>query len=91
MFVETSPQIAGEQAVLFLGAPSLTGQRCLSFWYMMFGVDTGELAVYTSMGSGSLTREVLWMLAGQQNIDQQTWLNGQVTVDFDTVDEVRIE
>eukprot|EP00057_Strongylocentrotus_purpuratus_P007164 XP_011661638.1 PREDICTED: MAM and LDL-receptor class A domain-containing protein 1-like [Strongylocentrotus purpuratus] len=90
MFVETSPQIAGEQAVLFLGAPSLTGQRCLSFWYMMFGVDTGELVVYTSMGSGSLSREVLWMLAGQQNIDQQTWLNGQVTVDFDTVDEIYI-
>ncbi|XP_071486327.1 MAM and LDL-receptor class A domain-containing protein 1-like [Diadema antillarum] len=89
MFIEaSSPRLASEVAHLFLSSPDLTGQRCLGFWYMMFGVDTGQLLVYGTTGAALLSSEILWSLSGQQNVDQNTWLYGQVTVDFDAINEV---
>ena len=89
MFIEaSSPRVVGEEAHLYLGVPSLTGQKCLSFWYSMYGVDIGQLLVYGASANGFLSQNYLWSLAGQQTFDHTTWLYGQVTVDFDEVQDV---
>ena len=82
MFVETSsPRLPGDIARFESTAfPGTTG-TCVSFWYHMYGDDIGELFVMlrTDVG-GQETETAQWFLAGQQQDDQTTWLEGRFAV-----------
>ena len=80
----------GYSALLHLGEPHLQGTKCLRFWYMMNGLTVGELMVYATDGSPLSLRHVVWMLAGRQQQDGDSWLDAAVTIDFDTYSDVSI-
>ncbi|XP_064635155.1 MAM and LDL-receptor class A domain-containing protein 1-like [Lineus longissimus] len=64
MFIETSyPRLKGESALLLTPSfsPS-TASRCLSFWYHMYGSDTGSLKVY--LDENGDRGEAIWTKSG---------------------------
>nr|XP_054757474.1 MAM and LDL-receptor class A domain-containing protein 1-like [Lytechinus pictus] len=82
------PAAIGLQAHLMLGAPSLTGVKCLQFWYMMYGMNMGQLLVYTSQASDLANRDLVWMLEGQQSQSSTEWKQASVPVNFNQVDDL---
>ncbi|XP_072182128.1 MAM and LDL-receptor class A domain-containing protein 1-like [Diadema setosum] len=84
IYTEETGKATGERAILYLDEPLSSGQQCLRFWYHMLGVGHGELIVFASNTSSLMMDDhYVWSLAGPQNPDQDTWLLGQVPVNFD--------
>ncbi|XP_071478396.1 MAM and LDL-receptor class A domain-containing protein 1-like, partial [Diadema antillarum] len=84
MYTEETGKAIGERAILYLDEPLSSGQQCLRFWYHMLGVGHGELIVFASNTSSLMMDDhYVWSLAGPQNPDQDTWLLGQVPMNFD--------
>ena len=82
MFIETSaPHLPGDLARLESTAFMGTKGACVSFWYHMYGEDIGELYVFLRTDVGGEEKELVqWFLAGQQQDDQTTWLEGKFGV-----------
>ncbi|XP_070567019.1 MAM and LDL-receptor class A domain-containing protein 2-like [Ptychodera flava] len=74
-FIDVSGGSKGALARL-QSVPLSNINRCVMFWYHMFGDEIGQLKVY--MKSEVTQAELfLWKLVGEQN-DQDTWMYGQV-------------
>ena len=78
MYIETSsPRVAGDNARLVSDIiPSTAGTtgRCLTFYYHMYGYDTGTLNVFIKTGS-HLTN--VWQRNGTQG---NKWLQAKATL-----------
>ncbi|XP_077978860.1 MAM and LDL-receptor class A domain-containing protein 1-like [Glandiceps talaboti] len=78
-FIDTSGGTAGRVARLESTIHTmLSMDRCLTFWYHMYGEDTGQLRVYKK-NIVSQTEMMLWKLVGAQN-DPLTWMYAQVPI-----------
>eukprot|EP00795_Rhopilema_esculentum_P012712 gene12712-3431_t len=91
-YIESSaPRKQGDKARFISERfPLTTANRCLRFWYHMFGASIGTLNVLMKYKAGNLTtsEKVIWSLSGNK---QQTWRYGAVpiqsTQDFQMVFE----
>ncbi|XP_068678798.1 meprin A subunit alpha-like isoform X2 [Montipora foliosa] len=86
LYVESSsPAQEGDKARLLSVTFPATADRCLSFWYHMYGSSTGTLNVYiTQEGSSSL----VFSKAGQQG---DKWLQAKVSFASSSFYKVEIE
>ncbi|XP_020369049.2 MAM and LDL-receptor class A domain-containing protein 1-like [Rhincodon typus] len=75
LYLEGSfPQQSGEQATLI--SPPLRGQKCLTFWYNMFGKHMGSLNVFLKYEQ-STSWHKLWSVSGNQG---RKWLNAVIDI-----------
>lgn len=82
----SNPTKAGDIAILQSQQFNAVGgkQKCLNFWYHMFGSDIGTLQVVYKVFSGSQPERVIWNLTGQQQISESDpWKYARVPVDMD--------
>ncbi|XP_033751986.1 MAM and LDL-receptor class A domain-containing protein 1-like [Pecten maximus] len=76
MYTETSaPRVQGDKANLRSPSYPASQQKCLTFWYHMYGQDIGTLNIYIS--TYNQLGNSVWSLYGNQG---NTWHKGQVTV-----------
>lgn len=74
LFIETSsPRKQGDNAVLL--SPTLSGTKCLSLWYHMFGPHIDRLMIKAL--SGSKLTNSYWIKRGTKG---NKWLNSNVTI-----------
>ncbi|XP_067879282.1 uncharacterized protein [Heterodontus francisci] len=75
LYLEASyPQQSGEQAALI--SPLLRGQKCLAFWYNMFGKHMGSLNVFLKYENSPHWHK-LWSVSGNQG---RRWLNAEIDI-----------
>ena len=76
MYIETSsPRRAGDVAVLFTPVIS-SGQKCMTFFYHMYGPHISSLRVYSTSDNRTLGT-ALW---GKNGTQGNVWLNSTLTV-----------
>ncbi|XP_047128245.1 MAM and LDL-receptor class A domain-containing protein 1 isoform X1 [Hydra vulgaris] len=87
IFLETSsPTKKGDVAILESEQFNpISGSRCLTFWYHMYGADIGSLQVVYKVFSGSQSEQLVWNLTGQQQLsDVDQWKFARVPISADT-------
>lgn len=73
-FMEASaPRKPGDVAQLINSRIKLSSPGCLTFWYHMYGLSIGTLAVYDS---SSGTPKLLWSQTGDK---KDKWFNARVS------------
>ncbi|XP_072014869.1 MAM and LDL-receptor class A domain-containing protein 1-like [Amphiura filiformis] len=82
MYTESSdPRVFGEKARLSSPVITPTSNQCFSFWYHMWGNDTGDLSVYVMNVPGDVEytiRTLRWSLSGQQSVNGTDWKFAQI-------------
>ena len=84
--METSwPRVRNERALF--RSPEIVplpgdGPICFTFWYHMFGINIGQLAVsvVTEPATPNEASRTVWLLNGQQSVDEFDWLSAQFDV-----------
>ncbi|XP_043537246.1 mucin-17-like [Chiloscyllium plagiosum] len=76
-------QLSGEQAALI--SPPLREQKCLTFWYNMFGKHMGSLNVFLKY-EHTTSWHKLWSVSGNQG---RKWLNAEIDI-FTNGDKFRV-
>ena len=71
MVIDASQQINGDTATLI--SNTMTGDKCVTWWYHMYGTNVYDLNIYQLVGG--LTRTLEWKRRGNQGTD---WMYGQV-------------
>ncbi|KAH3887707.1 hypothetical protein DPMN_011726 [Dreissena polymorpha] len=85
MYIETSaPRRQGDKARLISKTYPPINNRCLTFWYHMYGLNIGQLNVYA--GTPTSLGTAIWNLYGNQG---NRWLKAQVTVQTSTAFQVQ--
>lgn len=78
MYIESSaPRVTGDKARLVSPVYPPSGPKCFSFYYHMYGVDTGSLNVYVALNQTSATfstEALMWKVSGN---NQNQWNFGQ--------------
>ena len=80
MYIEVSyPRKTGQKARLLSEDFAPTRQRCVNFWFHMYGNTVGTLNLYIKTGLGNTTKSerLIWSLSG--NFGDQ-WMNGQAPI-----------
>ncbi|XP_038072761.1 uncharacterized protein LOC119741140 isoform X2 [Patiria miniata] len=81
LFLETNGVSVGASAVLLSPVvQTLTGNRSFTFWYSMFGSQTGDLNVSVTPVSGNISRGFLIFSRSGQQTNGQTWLQATVAL-----------
>ena len=76
MYIETSsPRVPGDVAVLFTPVIS-GGQKCMTFFYHMYGPHVSSLRVYSTSDNRTLG-VALW---GKNGTQGNVWRNSTITV-----------
>ncbi|KAJ8050465.1 MAM and LDL-receptor class A domain-containing protein 2 [Holothuria leucospilota] len=85
LYIETSTGQSGDTAIL-ISPPMERNRHCLSFWYNMFGFDTGAIRIYIINDVVSLSPDLtlIWGRFGEQSSSEDEWLNGKVFVNSTT-------
>lgn len=76
MYLESSNGANGDVAQMYSPGFTLSGKRCLRFWYHMFGNGMGNLRVYQI--AKDTNRTEIWQESGNQG---NMWLEAVVFVD----------
>ena len=71
IFIDASGKPAGATATLI--SDSMTGDKCISWWFHMYGSSVEDLNIYKI--TGGTTRTLEWKRRGNQGTD---WMYGQV-------------
>ena len=70
MYIEASPQVAGDNAKLELSVSGNGELSCLEFYYHMYGDTMGTLTVFNG-------NSVVFSASGNHN---NTWLKAEITM-----------
>ena len=78
MYIETSAHSRGSKARLISPAvtPNQQGQKCLKFWYHMYGQNVDSLNVYIQFGL-SIPSSAYWNKKGTQG---NSWKQQSLTI-----------
>jgi hypothetical protein len=73
MFISASGKPAGATATLL--SAEMTGDKCVAWWFHMYGSSIEDLNIYKIIGG--TTRTLEWKRRGNQETD---WMYGQVFI-----------
>lgn len=69
MYTEVSSQRSGDKAQLLSPRYPKTSGKCLQFWYHMYGVDIGTLAVYKKVKTKKADVNMVMLNGGLREIN----------------------